>query len=68
MMVLCAFGSMLIANRFLHPINLIVQAARQVRNGQIEAEIPVQSKDELGELANSFNSLVQDIRQQTEFR
>lgn len=66
MMVLCAFGSMLIANRFLHPINLIVQAARQVRNGQIEAEIPVQSKDELGELANSFNSLVQDIRQQTE--
>jgi len=65
MIVLCAFGAVLIASGFLRPVNQVIAAARQARSGQLDVVLPVTSKDELGELASSFNELLQGARQQS---
>ena len=65
MIVLCAFGAVLIAGGFLRPVNQVIAGARQARSGQLDVTLPVTSKDELGELATSFNELLQGIRQQS---
>ena len=67
MTVLCAFGAVLIAGGFLRPINQVIAGSRQVRSGQLDVVLPVTSQDELGELATSFNELLQSIRQQSTF-
>jgi len=64
MIVLCAFGAVLIASNFLRPVNQVITGARQARSGQLDVILPVTNKDELGELATSFNELLQGIRQQ----
>ena len=64
MIVLCAFSAVLIASGFLRPVNQVIAGARRARSGQLDVILPVTSKDELGELASSFNELLQGARQQ----
>ncbi|MEO8538830.1 MAG: GAF domain-containing protein [bacterium] len=46
----------------LSPIESLVSGTRAVAAGNFNASIPVQSRDELGDLAGSFNSMIDEIR------
>jgi len=46
---------------FLHPVNILVDASKQIAEGNYSIKIPVDSTDELGYLCKTFNSMVAAI-------
>ena len=54
------------AARVTRPVEQLAQAAREVAAGNWNAEVPVQSADELGELAESFNRMTRELLDQRE--
>ncbi len=53
----------LFAARYLtRPILSLTAAARQVKEGNLNAQAPVESRDEIGELALAFNSMTRRLR------
>jgi diguanylate cyclase (GGDEF)-like protein len=54
-------GSFWLAKTVTRPVQNLVAAARRMREGVYTEEIAVQSSDELGELADSFNAMQQAI-------
>lgn len=64
--VIFGLGIMLIiflARRYTHPIQRLVLKVRKVANGDLSVTVPVESSDEIGELATSFNEMVEQLRQ-----
>jgi class 3 adenylate cyclase len=51
---------------FVRPLRAVISAARQVSEGRHDVRVDIQARDEVGELAQAFNSMVQGIRQQAE--
>lgn len=64
LLFLLALGSTAWLNRriLLVPIETLVSGTRAVAAGNFNASIPVKSKDELGDLAASFNRMIQEVR------
>jgi len=50
--------------RVTRPVVSLADAARRVAAGDLEAKVEVESSDELGELADSFNRMTTDLAQQ----
>ena len=44
------------------PVTRLVRGTRRVAQGDLDAKIPVDSRDELGLLARSFNLMTEDLR------
>jgi len=55
--------SWLAGSRLARPIRQLEASARQVAAGEREVEIPVDSRDEIGDLAGEFNQMTQALRQ-----
>src|SRR3989304_2242509 len=51
---------------FLQPIDAQVSGTRAVAAGNFNASIPVRSNDELGDLAASFNRMIDEVRARNE--
>lgn len=64
---LAALGSMtlayLISRRISGPIRQLVSASKQVANGNLDTKVEVASKDELRDLAESFNSMAAALKE-----
>lgn len=56
--------SIILAKRYTKPIEDVVQAARNVALGDLEQEIRTERKDEIGELAESFNYMVGKLQEE----
>ena len=56
--------SIILAKRYTKPIEEVVQAARNVAHGNLDQEIRTSRKDEIGELANSFNNMVGKLKEE----
>jgi signal transduction histidine kinase len=56
--------STFLAMRYTEPINNVVKAARKVAAGDLNQSLPVDRKDEIGDLTQSFNYMVQKLREQ----
>ena len=56
--------SIILAKRYTKPIEDVVQAARNVAQGNLEQEIFTDRKDEIGELAKSFNNMVGKLKEE----
>jgi two-component system nitrogen regulation sensor histidine kinase NtrY len=54
------------AARVTRPVEELAQAAREVAEGNWSAQVTVQSTDELGELAASFNRMTRELIEQKE--
>jgi two-component system nitrogen regulation sensor histidine kinase NtrY len=54
------------ATRVTRPVEQLARAARQVAAGDWHAQVTVTSADELGELAESFNRMTNELLQQKE--
>jgi methyl-accepting chemotaxis protein len=56
-----------LSNRIVNPIKLVCERASEVAKGNLTIEaIQVISQDEIGELANSFNSMIAHLKQLVE--
>ncbi|MEX2456981.1 MAG: histidine kinase dimerization/phosphoacceptor domain -containing protein [Balneolaceae bacterium] len=44
-----------------HPLNILTSAARELGDGKLDQRINLQSKDELGKLARSFNKMAENL-------
>lgn len=53
-----------LAGRFVRPIELLTEGAREVIKGNTTHRVPINSADEFGELAGSFNQMVGDLDEQ----
>ncbi|MCL1471997.1 adenylate/guanylate cyclase domain-containing protein [Argonema antarcticum] len=65
LMLLVTVLAMALAYWFVKPINQLIASARQVAAGQLDIVASLQTRDEFGELARSFNDMVYSLRTQT---
>jgi class 3 adenylate cyclase len=65
LMLLVTLLAMGMAYVFVKPINKLIHSARKVAAGELEAIAVLKTEDEFGELAKSFNAMVQSLRTQT---
>jgi class 3 adenylate cyclase len=64
-LLLVTLLAMGLANIFVRPINQLIGSARRVAAGELETIATLDSGDEFGELASSFNAMVTSLRTQT---
>src|SRR5262245_11716233 len=56
--------SFFLARRITVPVDRLVRATEEVRVGNLEdADLPVDSKDEIGILARSFNAMIEELKE-----
>lgn len=73
--LIAASATILLARRLVHPLLALTEATRSLaRRGETPAPVPVESNDEVGELAASFNTMTakleraqQDLLNATKF-
>ncbi len=58
----------IITGRLIRPMRSLMTAMHQVQGGDLERQIPVQSRDEVGELTQSFNELIKELRDKEKLR
>jgi nitrogen fixation/metabolism regulation signal transduction histidine kinase len=62
--LVAVLASLWFAARVTRPVELLAEAARRVAAGDLGAKVEVESSDELGELAASFNRMTEDLVEQ----
>jgi len=72
-MILCAmlaasFALVYLAFRFTKPIDELVVATQQVAQGNLYVTLPVGGQDEIGKLSETFNQMVERLRQNRELQ
>ncbi|GAB4539459.1 MAG: HAMP domain-containing sensor histidine kinase [Thermodesulfovibrionia bacterium] len=60
--------TIVLARRYTKPIEMVVMAAKEVASGNLEQEIKTNRRDEIGELARSFNYMVEKLREERELK
>ncbi len=65
-MLIATFGILIIARSLSHPVKELVGYTRAVSSGDFGHEVNVSSKDEIGELASSFNEMTRKLRSSQE--
>ena len=65
-MLVAVLASLWFTARVTRPVVSLAEAARRVTAGDLSAKVEVESSDELGQLAASFNRMTEDLAQQKE--
>lgn len=58
----CLLLGTMISGRVSGPIHRLAEAARRIGNGDLHYQVRVESRDEIGELAQSFNKMSRGLR------
>lgn len=61
--LVCLFMAYLVSRRISRPIVQVADAAEEMARGNLKQRIPFSSKDEVGRLAASFNTMAQQLSQ-----
>jgi signal transduction histidine kinase/CheY-like chemotaxis protein/HPt (histidine-containing phosphotransfer) domain-containing protein len=64
--LLAGIGSFVISAAITRPVQDLVSGARKVADGDLDFSLPVTRRDELGQLATSFNNMVSQLRTREE--
>jgi signal transduction histidine kinase len=62
------FAVVYLAFRFTKPVDMLVDGARQVAGGNLYVSLPVRGTDEMGRLAETFNQMVERLRENRELQ
>ncbi len=62
-MIFGLFLSYLLGYSFAKPIKMLTNAAEQISKGNLDVEIKVNRKDEIGKLSNTFNNMAKQIKE-----
>ena len=65
-LILGSVGSVLVARRVTGPIRELMKGVEAVGRGDLSQQIPVRSRDEIGELAEAFNTMTQQLSRMRE--
>jgi signal transduction histidine kinase len=69
LVALAAVGlSLLLARQIAKPVRALTAAARRMGSGDFDQRVPVRTRDELGELAEAFNSMAEAVGRQEMLR
>lgn len=60
--------TIILARRYTKPIEKVVNAAKEVASGNLQQEIKTNRRDEIGELARSFNYMIEKLREERELK
>ncbi len=60
-LVLIAFGSFLLARVVVNPLKRLVGVAQRIREGDVGYRAPIESTNEIGQLATAFNQMVERL-------
>jgi signal transduction histidine kinase/CheY-like chemotaxis protein len=60
--LITAIAVTMLLRRVTRPLNQLVHATKAISSGDLSTEIPVQSEDEVGLLASSFNQMARDLQ------
>ena len=70
LLILAAIGALVsvaviwaVGSAILHPLMALTRSARQIEQGNLDLTVPVRSKDEVGQLAEAFNSMALRLRE-----
>jgi adenylate cyclase len=58
----------LVANGLVRPVRRLLDGTKAVREGQLDALIPVTSRDEIGRLTEEFNHMIGELRVKARIR
>lgn len=61
--ILAGLAAMFLADRALRPVIAVTVAARQIGENSLQARLPVESQDELGQLSTAFNEMIARLDQ-----
>ena len=56
--------TLILAGGILRPVERLTAAARRMKTGDLSVQVPVESKDEIGELGHAFNAMAGSLAQQ----
>lgn len=65
---LCLTAAFLVIRRLLSPLKTLTYAVERIRGGELGHQIPECGRDELGELARSFNAMSSDLKERIGLR
>ncbi|MGN8551518.1 UNVERIFIED_CONTAM: HAMP domain-containing protein [Microbacterium sp. SLM126] len=54
--------SLLLAQVFTRPIRKLVDAVRRIAGGDLAVQVPIDSRDEIGDLGSAFNDMASSLR------
>lgn len=57
-----------LTRNLVRPVRRLLEGARQVEHGSLEVDLPVRSRDEIGELTQSFNMMVGELKKKERIR
>ncbi len=60
---LCLVAAFMAIRRLLSPLKGLIAAVERIRRGELGHQVPVCSRDELGDLARSFNAMSTDLKE-----
>lgn len=60
--IIALFFSLFFAERLVLPLRRFVEAAKKISAGEFSVQVPVETSDELGQLANEFNAMTAELR------
>lgn len=60
--------ALLLVRQITRPLGSLTRAASQIAGGDLSVRVPVQSRDELGELATTFNQMARSLETQEKLR
>ena len=58
---LASLGGVLVSRRLTRPLEHLSQAVRKVAKGNFDVKVDIDSKDEIGQLSNSFNEMAGEL-------
>ncbi len=61
-LVIAFFASYFIAERISDPLNRLIRGVRTIEKGMVAEKLPVETKDEIGLLAEAFNDMSESLR------
>ena len=61
-------ATLLLSSRILKPIGELTNAARKMQKGDLSARVRVASRDEVGDLAQTFNGMASNLAKQEQLR
>ena len=67
-LALALLAGAVLAGRLTRPALRLTAALEQVRGGNLEIQLPVDSRDEFGRMSTAFNSMTRDLREQERIR
>lgn len=67
-LIIGVLASWFFAGNLSGPIRALSEGTRKIREGDLDATIPIRGKDELGELTASFNEMTEELRQKERYR